>query len=129
MQTRSWTSLVLGCAFAAIASAQITARLSGSIVDPSGAVVPGATVDVLLPGGAKPILSQTTTAEGLFAFTAVPAGTYDLSITAAGFRKYAERKIVLSAGAETAPPPNSTDLCGPSRTRGGRQAQLSVQSF
>ena len=37
--------------------------------------VPTATVDVLLPGGAKPILTSNTTQEGLFAFAGVPAGT------------------------------------------------------
>src|SRR5205809_12751 len=86
MRTRTEISLIiLACVFGTSAVAQITSRLSGSIVDPSGAALPNATVDVLLPGGAKPILTTTTTGEGLFGFTAVPAGTYDLSITAAGF--------------------------------------------
>src|SRR5215510_1840290 len=48
---------------------QVASRLSGNVKDASGAAVPGATVDVYLPGGEKPILTQTTTADGLFAFT------------------------------------------------------------
>src|SRR3982074_1646769 len=35
------------------AAAQVTARLSGSVIDQTGSAVPVATVDVFLPGGAK----------------------------------------------------------------------------
>ena len=38
-----------------------------------------------------------TTADGLFAFTAVPAGTYDVTVTADGFRKAVSRGIILIA--------------------------------
>ncbi len=85
--------------FVSVAGAQVTSRLTGSVMDTSGAAIPGAAVDVFLPGGAKPILSGTTTAEGLFDFTAVPSGTYDVIVTAKGFRKYTQREVVLEAGA------------------------------
>ena len=90
--------------------------------------MPNATVDVLLPGGAKPILSTTTTAEGLFSFTAVPAATYDLAITAAGFRKYSERNIVLAAGSETTIPVIKLDVGGTSETVEVSESKLSVQT-
>jgi hypothetical protein len=86
---------------AALASAQVTARLTGSVVDPSGAPVPGSTVEVFLPGGAKPILAMPTTADGLFAFSAVPVGTYDVTVTANGFRKSVSRGVQMVAGQET----------------------------
>src|SRR5712671_5764529 len=86
------------------AFAQVTARLSGSVVDQTGSAVPVATVDVYLPGGAKPILTMNTTAEGLFNFAGVPAGTYDVVITATGFRKHTERGVVLTAASETGMP-------------------------
>jgi hypothetical protein len=85
-----------------VAPAQITSRLNGSVQDPSGAAVPAATVDVYLPGGAKPIASTNTTAEGLFQFVSIPSGTYDVVITAAGFRKHTERGVILTAATETA---------------------------
>jgi hypothetical protein len=80
----------------------VTARLTGSVVDPSGAPVPGATVEVFMPGGAKPILAMPSSADGLFAFTAVSPGTYDVSITSKGFRKSIQRDLVLEAGNERA---------------------------
>ena len=68
----------------------ISHSLSGTVIDPSGLSIPSASVDLFLPGGARPILSTTTTAEGLFAFSSIPPGTVDLVVTAAGFRKYVE---------------------------------------
>jgi hypothetical protein len=90
--------------FVYVGSGQVNSRLSGSVVDPSGLAVPSATVDLLLPGGAKPVISSVTTAEGLFAFTSVPVGTYNIVVSAAGFRKFTEREVVLTAGTETSLP-------------------------
>jgi len=106
MRQSSFLLALLGALFllAGLCPAQVTARLSGSIVDPTGLAVPAATVDIFLPGGARPILSTVATAEGLFAFTGVAAGTYDVVITAQGFRKYTERGVVLAAGQETSLP-------------------------
>ena len=127
MRTRFTTSLLLTTAFAVTALAQ-TARISGSIIDPSGAVVPNATVDVLLPGGAKPILTTNTTADGLYSFNSVPSGTYDITITATGFKKFAERGIVLSAGSETSVPPIRLDVGGTSETVEVTEGRLAVQT-
>jgi hypothetical protein len=104
MKIRVLASSMLLSVFAGICSAQVAARMSGSVVDPTGLPVPGATVDVLLLGGVKPILTATTTPEGIFAFTAVPAGTYNVVVTAKGFRKSTEENVVLAAGAETSMP-------------------------
>jgi hypothetical protein len=59
---------------------------------------------VFLPGGAKPLLTTAATSDGLFAFSGVSAGTYDVVVSAAGFRKSTNRGVVLTAGAETALP-------------------------
>src|SRR5438067_32134 len=45
--------VLVALAFAGMLSAQVTSRLTGSVIDQTGAAVPGATVDVYLPGGAK----------------------------------------------------------------------------
>jgi hypothetical protein len=101
MRFRLGAVLCAFCGLAVTASAQVTARLTGSVVDPSGAPVPGAAVEVYLPGGAKPFVTMPTTADGLFAFIAVPAGTYDVTVTANGFRKAVSRGITLVAAQET----------------------------
>ena len=98
MKSRLALPFLLAFGFACVSNAQVNARLTGSVVDPSGLAVPGATVDVFLPGGAKPVLSMSTTAEGLFAFSAVLPGHYDVIVTAAGFRKSANRDVILSTG-------------------------------
>ena len=91
-------------AFAGLLAAQVTSRLTGSVIDQTGAAVPGATVDVFMPGGSKPVVTMPTTSDGLFAFTAVAAGTYDVVVTAQGFRKHTDHNVVLTAGAETSMP-------------------------
>ena len=59
-------------------------EVSGAVIDPSGAVVPGAVVTLRRPTeavGSK----ATTNASGRFTLTAVPAGQYEVQITASGF--------------------------------------------
>src|SRR5207247_9876288 len=65
--------------------AQVTGRISGSVTDSSGAAIPNATVNLLLPGGAKPVLATVTTPEGLFSFTNVRPESYDLNVELKGF--------------------------------------------
>jgi hypothetical protein len=81
---------------AASAFAQVAGKLSGSVVDPSGAVVPGATVNVFLTSGKEPVLAGKTNAAGLFVFTAVRPDTYDLTVEAQGFLKTTYRQVKVS---------------------------------
>ena len=74
-----------------------TATLYGTVVDPSGAAVPNATV-VLTQPGTGATTTKITGASGDFGFTFIPAGTYTLQITAQGFTKYVNKGVLLSAG-------------------------------
>src|SRR5260370_42312553 len=96
---------------------QVTGRLSGSVTDASGAAVPNATVNLLLPGGAKPVLTAVTTAEGLFSFTNVRPEQYDLAIESSGFLKYTLRGVKIDPARETSLPPIKLDL--PTATQSG----------
>lgn len=64
-----------------------TTSVRGTVTDKSGAAVSGAHVTL-----ANPALSlqreANTTAAGEYEFLALPPGTYGLSVTATGFRKY-----------------------------------------
>jgi hypothetical protein len=98
------TLLLFTLGLACVSSAQVTTQLSGSVVDSTGAAVPAATVEVYLQGGAKPILTMPTNADGIFVFSAVPPNTYDVIVMAKGFRKSINRDVVIKAGTEYSMP-------------------------
>src|SRR4051794_23818256 len=92
------------------ASAQLSGRVTGSVGDSSGAALPGAQVDLLLSGGQKPLLSTTTTPEGLFNFVGVRPATYDLTVTSKGFVKTTMRGIDVDPARETSIPQVKLEL-------------------
>jgi hypothetical protein len=96
--------------FVASGFAQVTGRLSGSVTDSSGAAIPNATVNLLLAGGAKPILTTVTTGEGLFSFTNVRPEKYDLAIESSGFLKYSLRGVTIDPARETSLPAIKLEL-------------------
>ena len=74
--------------------AQDTASLTGSVKDPSGAAVAGAQVTVA--NAEKGVTRElTTNSDGAYSAPALPIGSYDLTVTASGFKKYAAKGIVL----------------------------------
>lgn len=79
-------------------SKSITASLSGTVTDPSGARIPKATVK--LTNSAIGIArADTTTALGQFSFAFLPAGTYTIDVSAQGFQTTQQGGIVLTPGA------------------------------
>src|SRR5215472_7572139 len=78
---------------AATMFAQMTGRLTGTVVDPAGASVPDAKVGLYLPGGKAPLLSTTTNSEGIFDFIGVRPDLYMLQIDAAGFNKLTQAEV------------------------------------
>jgi hypothetical protein len=82
-------------------SAQFSGRVTGAVVDGSGSAVPGATVDLYLSGGQKPLLSVKTTSDGLYHFIGVRPADYDLTVDAKGFVKAAVRGVAVDASRET----------------------------
>lgn len=79
-------------------SAQINrANLNGTVTDPSGARIPGATVTVVSPDtGFK---RQTTTgSSGIYSVGSLPTDTYILTISANGFETFSMTGIDLSVG-------------------------------
>src|SRR3989449_2841941 len=75
--------------FCAIASAQAiqTGGITGVVTDKNGALVAGATVDVVSDATGKSVRSLTTGGDGGFAVTLLPPGTYRLEISAPNFKK------------------------------------------
>jgi hypothetical protein len=83
---------------AALAEAQrLTGELSGTVVDTSGGVVPGA--DVTLVNETSGATRRTTTnASGFFAFAGVAAARYTLRVAMSGFNSHEVTGIELQSG-------------------------------
>ncbi|MDZ7636639.1 MAG: carboxypeptidase-like regulatory domain-containing protein [Bryobacterales bacterium] len=81
---------------------QVAGRISGTVTDPTGSVIPGATISLSLPGGETAIASQSSNEGGLFIFSGLQPVTYILSIESAGFSKYLVRGLKVNPGIETA---------------------------
>lgn len=85
--------------FAATANAQIagTASIQGTVTDPSGAVVPGASITIT-EGATQVKHAATSGSDGLFSFPNINIGTYSLMVSATGFQTYNRAGIVLEVG-------------------------------
>jgi len=73
-----------------------SASISGTVLDPTGAVVPNAAVEIHNPVSHFD-RSTTTDSAGKFSFPNVPFNPYHLSVAAAGFASYAQDVEIRSA--------------------------------
>jgi len=74
--------------------AGVTASISGTVTDPSGAVVAGATVTATnVDTGVATTL--TTNAAGFYSFQSLPLGNYTIGVQQTGFKGYAQTGLVL----------------------------------
>src|SRR6476646_524339 len=89
------TGVLLALAALAFGQAE-TGAITGTITDPSGAVVPNATVKATsVATQAK--RTATTNSNGLYTLSALPPGQYDLSVSATNFAPFT-RRVNVSVG-------------------------------
>jgi hypothetical protein len=91
------SSLVLSLLVLSSAAQTSTTQVSGTVSDSSGAVVPGATV-IATNNNTGVVNRQTTTAAGVYAFPALPVGTYTIQVESPGFKVTSKSGIVLQVG-------------------------------
>src|ERR1700722_17459274 len=86
--------LVYFCLGAIPAIADVTARISGTAKDPSGALVGGATVTAI---NTDTGIKETVRADGqgFYSFPSLPVGRYDIEVQASGFKVYRQKGLVL----------------------------------
>jgi hypothetical protein len=72
--------------------------IAGRVTDPSGKVVPAATVTVVNTGNAL-TRNLSTNAEGDFSAPVLPPGFYDVRVQAAGFRPLEQKGLEVNVGA------------------------------
>jgi len=71
--------------------------INGTVSDPTGAMVAGASVRATNTGTGI-TLSSTTTGDGQFSFQDIPLGTYKIVVSAAGFSTVTTDNVVVIAG-------------------------------
>ena len=72
-----------------------SARLSGTISDPTGAVVPGARLTLINPATKAELAHSTSDDHGVYNALQLPPGTYTLVVEAPGFQRL-ETQVQLS---------------------------------
>src|SRR5579875_3519583 len=89
-------SLFLITVFPSLACAQFNSSFTGTVVDQSGAVIPGARITVV--NQATNVISETTsTATGTFRVSALSEGTYQIEVTATGFSPWRQGNVTLES--------------------------------
>jgi len=85
--------ILLVLMFCAAAWAQ-TGSITGTVKDPSGASIAGATVVIASPerGITRTMQSNST---GDYNESGLPQGSYDITVTASGFKKFQAKRVVL----------------------------------
>jgi hypothetical protein len=81
----------------AYAQGATSQTISGTVVDSTGAVIPGA--DVVVKHGGTGITNATVSnSEGHFAIPSLPIGTYTVTVTLQGFKTVVVNDVVLTSG-------------------------------
>ena len=90
------TGLIL-CFSGALFAQMNTADITGNVTDPSGAIVPGATVTALQEATQQKHTTVTNDA-GQYSLQQLPLGEYKLTADAQGFKQAVQESVMLHAG-------------------------------
>src|ERR1700722_7868951 len=86
--------LALHFGFSRLAFAAVGGSISGTVKDPSGAVVPKATVTATNTDTGVKQVAKTNDA-GTYSFPTLPVGRYDIDVAVDGFKPYRRSAIML----------------------------------
>src|SRR5262245_36409197 len=88
---------MLALPLAPLFAQETTGGIQGTIKDPSGAVIPGATIEVVSPAliGKK---TSTSDAAGFYHFEQLPPGNYTITVMAPGFATQARSNLDVKTG-------------------------------
>jgi len=93
--------LVVICSTFSFGQVSSTGSLAGTVADPRGGVIPGATVKVK-ETATNQEFSAVTNSEGSFTIPSLNAGVYSATITAQGFKQAVVTDIKIDAGKASA---------------------------
>src|ERR1700759_4389152 len=95
MRAALCTVFVATALVAASAKDATSGSISGTITDPSGAAVKGATVKLINTDRGETVRTLTTNSAGFYTGTALPLGTYTVQVIDQGFRTVDVKGLVL----------------------------------
>src|SRR5580704_14119766 len=75
---------------------ELAATLTGTVTDPSGAVVPGVSIVVHSQETGADVRSVTTSDTGSFNITNIPAGRYTVTVKNTGFQTFVANDVILN---------------------------------
>lgn len=81
-----WFTVALFLLVTGVAHGQFRTAIQGTVTDPTGAVIPGATL-TLTDVGTNKVLTATSNADGVYNFSALPPDRFTLTGTAQGFKQ------------------------------------------
>ena len=87
---------VVAASSAAYAQGSFFTSLSGTVIDPSGAVIPGADVKIKNNGTGEEFTAVTGSDSG-FNVASLPGGTYAVTVSLMGFKTVTLSKVTLQA--------------------------------
>jgi Carboxypeptidase regulatory-like domain/TonB-dependent Receptor Plug Domain len=94
-----WFFLVLALILASLSAIgvaqELQATLTGTVSDPTGALVAGATVVVHSQDTGADVRAATTTDTGSYNITNLPAGRYTVIVNSAGFQTFIANNVIL----------------------------------
>jgi Carboxypeptidase regulatory-like domain len=90
-------SLVFAAASSALLAQALFGTLVGTVVDASGSALPKASI-AIANTGTNQKWELAANEFGSFTLATVPPGTYEVKVSAAGFRTYSQERITVQAG-------------------------------
>jgi Carboxypeptidase regulatory-like domain len=73
-----------------------TANLRGTVTDPTKAVIEGAKVTLKAEGGTGITRAASTNSDGIYSFSDLPVGSYEVTVEYTGFKSAVRKKVGLS---------------------------------
>ncbi|HET9318474.1 MAG TPA: carboxypeptidase-like regulatory domain-containing protein, partial [Bryobacteraceae bacterium] len=110
------------------ALAQGLGGLSGTVVDPSGAAIPGAKVELFLPGGKTPITTTESGSAGEFRIPSLRPTTYEIRVENTGFNGAKLANVVVDPARDTSLPPIRLEVASTTQTLEVKEAAQVVQA-
>lgn len=101
MQAARWAApMTLACA-AGVAHAQFRASIQGTVTDPSGAVIPNATL-TLKDLGTNRVVTTKSNQDGVYNLNGLPPDSFNLTVAAPGFKQKVIDNLTITPDQATA---------------------------